>query len=81
MFILYDGRAKLPVEGSTDDATVLDTADSESEARHEGRTTWKNHDAIWYEYDDDGKTLTNPRQRWDLPPAQDLSRQGGKRYK
>ena len=60
-FILYDGRAR---GGETDDAAVLDTADTEKEARHLGKTGWKDHDAIWYQ-------KGNPR--YDLPPCSDSS--------
>ncbi len=64
MFILYDGRARF--SGETDDATVLDTADNEKEARS-CRGDWP-EDSIWCEYDvaADGKTLTNEQFRFDI---------------
>ena len=64
-FVLYDGRAK---EGGTDDATVLDTAVSASEARRLGRLVYAGEDAIWFEYDDNNGQLKNETARWDLPP-------------
>lgn len=71
MFILYDGRAKYGVD--TDDCTVMDTAETEQEAMREGRRTWKDHDAIWAEYDTRQTAketlLENEKLRWDLPPA------------
>lgn len=57
-FILLDGRAKL---GDEDDATVMDTAETETDARKAGSSLWKDHDAIWSE---EGIGL-----RWDIPPA------------
>lgn len=57
-FILLDGRAKM---GDEDDAAVMDTADTEAEARKSGSTLWKGYDAIWSE---EGVGL-----RWDIPPA------------
>ena len=48
VFILYDGRAKF---GDTDDAAVLDTANSVSEAWQASRQCWRDIDAIWYEND------------------------------
>lgn len=57
-WVLLDGRAKA---GEEDDAAVMDTADSEAEARREGETTWEGYDAIWL--DPDGNL------RWDIPPA------------
>lgn len=42
-YILYDGRA---VSGNPDDACVIDTANSEADARDAGSTTWAGHDAI-----------------------------------
>lgn len=52
----------------TSEATVLVCANSEKEAREDGKD-FKNYDAIWYEYDCKGKELVNERARWDLPPA------------
>jgi hypothetical protein len=66
MFVLYDGRAKT---GDTDDASVLDTADTEAEARCAGRTAWQDYDAIWYEYEQRGDRLMAGKARWDLPPV------------
>lgn len=63
VFVLFDGRAKL---GDTDDATVLVTADSEEEARKDGRH-WAGYDAIWYEYDVVKGVATNEKARWDIP--------------
>ena len=65
-FILWDGRAK---GGDTDDANAMDTADTEREARRAGSTTWAGHDAIWAEYDFDGREASNERMRTDLPPV------------
>ena len=64
MFILYDGRARM--SGETDDAAVLDTADSEKEARSR-RGDWP-EDSIWCEYDIDAdrKTLINEQFRFDI---------------
>jgi len=82
MFILYDGRAKMP--DNEENASVMDTAETEAEAKAAGLGTWADHDAIWYEYDvynrrplgvpreSKGPWLLNGRQRWDLPPAKDL---------
>lgn len=73
-FILYDGRAKT---GDTDVAQILDTAETEIEAREEGASR-RGEDGIWYEYDvqapkDPSGTpiLVNGKARWDLPPAKD----------
>lgn len=65
MFILYDGRA---MSGDLDDASVMDTAETEEEAADTGRTTWAGHDAIWYEYHQQGDKLVNGKPRHDLPP-------------
>jgi len=66
LFILYDGRAKM---GEPSEASIMDTADTEEEARKSGQEDWKDYDAIWYEYQDDN----DPGEpRWDLPPAPDL---------
>ena len=52
MFVLFDGRAR---SGDTDDAAVLDTADSEAGAKS-CKGDWPK-DSIWYEYrpSDSGK--------------------------
>ncbi len=65
-FILYDGRA---LAGDPDDASVLDTAETEQEARQAGQHTWAGYDAIWYEYDQRGDKLVNGTPRYDLPPT------------
>lgn len=66
-FILYDGRAKF---GDTDDASIMDTAESEKEARKAGNSLWKGYDALWCEYEClDGKTLINEVKRYDIPPS------------
>jgi hypothetical protein len=46
LFVLYDGRAKFM---DTDDATVMDTAESVAEARATSEN-WRDHDAVWFEY-------------------------------
>lgn len=62
-FILYDDRA---YTGDTDDATVLDTADSEAEARESNQF---HSQGVWYEYDrDDQDNLSNGNIREDLSP-------------
>lgn len=61
-FILYDGRAK---SGDTDDASVLVTAHSEREARHDSQN-WSGYDAIWYEYDVRDGRVINEKVRWDI---------------
>ncbi len=66
LFLLYDGRAKM---GEPEDATVMDTAHSEEEARRSGEQDWVEYDAIWYEDDVDGDRLINEEARWDIPPA------------
>ena len=71
VFVLYDSRA---VFEGTDEATVIDTAGSEREARHAGKTTWKGYHAIWAEYDlirkEDGQDWAeNEILRYDLPPT------------
>lgn len=65
MFILYDGRAFV---GNTEDASILDTAETEEEAIEAGKEAWEDFDAIWYEYDVKGEELINEKQRPDLPP-------------
>lgn len=83
-FILWDGRAK---GGDTDDASVVDTADTEQEAREAGLTQWRGYDAIWFEYTEVIVTADNQDvyigfelgetivlggdPRWDIPPASD----------
>jgi hypothetical protein len=59
-FVLYDGRARL--EGP-EGALVLDTAETEQEARETGED-WDGMDAIWFERD---------KPRPDLPPADEES--------
>ena len=65
IFILYDGRAK---SGDTDDAAVMDVADSVAEAWQASRQCWRNIDAIWYEnnFDDKGEVATEVGPRWDI---------------
>lgn len=65
LFVLYDGRAR---SGSVEDATVMDTAESVKEIREMQRDFPCLHprDSVWYECDDDGKTLTNRKMRTDL---------------
>lgn len=62
MFLLYDARAR--TTGDTDQATVLDTADSEEEAREAG--TLHEADALWYEYECVGTELAGGTPRFDL---------------
>lgn len=65
MFLLFDGRAKT---GDTDDASLLDTADTE-EAVAVANESWRGHDCVWFQFDHDGcGNLSNPRQRNDLAP-------------
>lgn len=45
-FILFDGRAKA---GDTDNAVIMDVADTEGEARRASKS-WRDYDVIWYEY-------------------------------
>jgi hypothetical protein len=66
MFILYDGRAR---RGDPEEASVLDTAATEDEARREGATTWAGYDAVWFEYVKKDNALTMPKMRMDIPPA------------
>lgn len=63
-FLLMDGRAASGSEDDLDRAAVLDTADSEAEAREAGKTTWEGHDAIWMDTAGGASVL-----RYDLPPA------------
>lgn len=77
-FMLYDGRAR---GGDTERAVVMDTAETEQEARREGNTTWRGHDAVWYECkvirqetrSEGGRTfpvdIVEETIRADLPPA------------
>lgn len=60
MYVLYDARA---INLSTDNAVVLQTAESDEEARAIG-----SEGGIWAEYDiaQDGHTLINERMRPDL---------------
>jgi len=69
-FLLLDGRAKDGTPEGEEAAIVMDIVDSEQEARRMGQTTWEGHDGIWFEYDDNGKELTNGSARWDLPPCE-----------
>jgi hypothetical protein len=67
MFVLYDGRAK---SGNDEDADVMDTADTEIQARKRGAKSWKGHDGIWFQYRlDDQENLLEGRPRWDIPPC------------
>ncbi|MCP9469294.1 MAG: hypothetical protein NNA31_04755 [Nitrospira sp.] len=66
-FVLYDGRA---VGGNTDDALVMDMAETEKEARKAGSTTWHGQDGIWYEYDERGDELVGGTPRFNLPPRE-----------
>lgn len=70
MFLLYDARARL---GSTDDATVLDTAASEKEAQNTLKH-WP-EDSIWFEavYDDKGVQVSEK-------PRYDLSKIEGRKF-
>ena len=65
IFLLFDGRA---MAGDTDDATVMDTADSVKEAWAASRQCWRNVCAIWYEYkfDDKGEVAVEVGRRWDI---------------
>ena len=79
LFILYDGRAK---SGDPDEASVMDTARTEGEARKSSKTNWRDYDVIWYEYDEVTATeaivqkhpgtklgqliFLNENPRWDL---------------
>jgi len=65
-FILFDGRAK---SGDTDDASVMDTADSEQEARRNGARFWSGADAVWFEHDFVNGEAINERIRPDIPPG------------
>jgi hypothetical protein len=58
LFILYDARAG---SGDTDDASVLDTANSKREMKRISRDHW-GENVVWYEYDIDGKMLINKRR-------------------
>jgi hypothetical protein len=65
-FILYDGRAR--TTGDTEEATVLDTAESEDEIRQLQSDYPHQHptDSIWYEYELHGNRLANGKPRPDL---------------
>ena len=70
-FLLLDGRAKF---GQLDRAIVMDTADTEEEARRELAPggTWHGHDAIWGEVPPNNASLEEKHLRWDLlPPEKD----------
>ncbi len=64
IFVLYDGRAK---GGDPDDAMVLDTANSASEARKASGMLHE-YDAVWYEYTigADGVTAEKETMRSDI---------------
>jgi len=65
-FILYDGRARST--GDTDEAMVLDTAESEDEIK-QMQSDWPHAnpvDAIWYEWELHGNHLANGKPRYDL---------------
>lgn len=66
-YVLYDGRARC---GDPDDATVCDTAESESEVREQSDFTHENFpDSVWYEYDCDQEgNLSDGKIRLDLSP-------------
>jgi hypothetical protein len=68
-FVLYDGRAHF----DADEASVMDIASTEEEARDTGSSIWKDHDAVWFEYDVAGDKLVNPRKRLDIPPGRRLT--------
>ncbi len=61
-FILYDGRAKLQGD---DAASVMCCADSEPEAWDDSET-FRDHDAIWFEYDMVDGVAVNGRPRPDI---------------
>lgn len=66
LFVLYDGRAKF---GNTDSASIYITAQTEKEAKKDGKDR-SFDDGIWYQYEVNSKSeLINPKVRWDLPPA------------
>lgn len=72
-FMLYDGRAK---SGDTESAAVMDTADTEAQARKAGKSDWRGYDAIWFEsrvveQRADGSQVVEETPRWDLPPCKD----------
>jgi len=59
-WLLLDGRAKMGPEG-VDRATVMDTADTEAQARRRGKHDWRGYDAIWQD--------PSGQLRWDIPPC------------
>ena len=67
-FLLFDGRAKV---GLLDRAMVLDTADTEEEARAELAPggTWEDQDAIWAEVPPNDASIEDEHLRWDLLPG------------
>lgn len=65
-FVLYDGRAVIDTEG----ALIMDTAETEKEARRTGINDWDGYDYIWWEYDRGRRgILSNGKPRMDLPPC------------
>ncbi len=73
IFLLMDGRAKSDEEEDTHHALVMDTAQSEREARERGQRLWSGWDAIWAEHEmDDHNVADFKGLRWDLPPAADF---------
>jgi len=62
MFLLYDVRAR--TTGDTDKAEVMDTAESEDEAREAGKL--HPADSLWYEYECMGNELVGGTPRFDL---------------
>lgn len=77
-FHLLDGRAKDGDPETAFDAAILDTADSEAEARRMGSSIHRTTDGIWWEYKLEGNALTDGKPRYDLPPmapaGEELSR-------
>lgn len=61
-YLMFDGRAKTD---GPDKATVMDTATTTKEVSAANKTH-KGKDYVWFEYDNDAGTLTNPKQRDDL---------------
>jgi hypothetical protein len=61
-FLLFDGRARW---GETDGAVVLVTADSVEEARRLS-ASFRDMDAVWFEYQRAGSVLFDGRMREDI---------------